>query len=318
MPDWYNNSSRLKSDPMAKDNNKTKATISLLVEASEPASARQNMEPPTLGAGQVVDAPSKSGGRVSQGSGAGRAIEILAVLRDQHMLVPGSALGAMFQDEYRRIKRPLLSNAFGCSSSLVDHGNLVMVTSSIPGEGKTYTSTNLALSIAREKDVTVLLVDCDISRRGVSRLLQIEGYPGLVDVIENDDIGLGDVLLTTDIPHLRVLPAGRHCDYITELLASKRMRELVEEIASRYPDRFIIFDSPPILATPETQVLGNLVGQIVFVIETGKTPQSVVEDAISSLPEDKAVGVVLNKNEGAAGRSGYYYGYYGAQPHSDD
>ncbi len=297
---------------MADERNKRKATISLLVEASESTAKRQSVTPPEPGREQIVEDSTQPRGRGPQGSGDGRHIEILPILRDNNMLVPGSALGALFQDEYRRIKRPLLSNAFGRSSSLVDNGNLIMVTSSIPGEGKTYTSTNLALSIAREKDVTVLLVDCDISRRGVSRLLQVEKYPGLVDVVDNETVSLEEVLLTTDIPHLRLLPAGSHYDYITELLASKRMKQVVEEIASRYPDRIIIFDSPPILATPETQVVGNLVGQIVFVIETGKTPQAVVEDAIASLPEDKAVGVILNKNEGASGRSGYYYGYYGS------
>ncbi len=292
----------------------------MLVEASEKntASAGANT-PPVLGEEQVVrTASDHSHAAAAQSAHQTDArqthsfISILPALRNNNMLAPGSPLGQSFQDEYRRIKRPLLSNAIGRSSSLVDRGNLIMVTSSMPGEGKSYTATNLALSIAREKDVTVLLIDCDVARRGVSRLLGIEDRPGLVDLVDNEELTVADVLLTTDIPNFRVLAAGSHYDYVTELLASNRMASLVEEIATRYPDRIIIFDSPPLLATPETQVLATLVGQIVFVIETGKTPQAVVMDALEQLPEDKAIGIVLNKNEGASGKSGYYYGYYGA------
>ncbi len=305
---------------MATERKSKKATISMLVEASEKNSAPAGAAmPPVLGEEQVVRAePAQPTAvrRERQADQDNNDITILPVLRNNNMLVPGSALGQSFQDEYRRIKRPLLSNAVGRSSSLVDKGNLIMVTSSMPGEGKSFTATNLALSIAREKDVTVLLIDCDVARRGVSRLLGIEDRPGLVDLVDNDELTVADVLLTTDIPNFRVLAAGSHYDYVTELLASNRMASLVDEIAARYPDRIIIFDSPPLLATPETQVLATLVGQVVFVIETGKTPQSVVEDALEQLPEDKAIGIVLNKNEGASGKSGYYYGYYGSE-HSD-
>ena len=108
-------------------------------------------------------------------------------------------------DEYRRIKRPLLSNAFGKSSSLVEKGNLILVTSSIPGEGKTHTAINLALSIAHERDHTVMLVDCDVTRHGTSRMLGIADRPGLVDIIESDGFTVGDALLRTDIPELTLL-----------------------------------------------------------------------------------------------------------------
>ena len=89
------------------------------------------------------------------------------------------------------------------------------------------------------------------------------------------------------------------------------MSSLVDEIASRYPDRVIIFDAPPLLPTPQTQVLAGLVGQILFVVEEGKTPQSIVEQAVEMLPEEKAVGLLLNKCEGVHGRGGYYHDYYG-------
>jgi protein-tyrosine kinase len=238
-------------------------------------------------------------------------VHIQGVLRNRNMLVAGGGLDQRSFDEYRRIKRPLLSNAFGKTSSLVDHGNLIFVTSSLPGEGKTYTAINLALSIAQEKDHTVLLIDCDIVRQGVSRMLGLEGKLGLADVLESDQYTVADVLLRSDIPDLTILPAGSPNEYVTELLACQRMTDVVSEIAARYDDRVIVFDGPPLLATPQSQVLVSLVGQVVFVIEMGKTPNSIVSEALQMIPEEKATGLVMNKHEGAAGHGGYYYGYYG-------
>ena len=234
-------------------------------------------------------------------------------LRSMNMLVPGSRLGPQFFDEYRRIKRPLLSNAFGKSAALVERGNLILVTSSIPGEGKTYTAINLALSIANERDHTVLLVDCDVTRRGTSEMLGISDKPGLVEVLENDAFTVGDALLRTDVPELCLVSAGKQTDFVTELLASQKMSDLVAEIGERYDDRVIIFDGPPLLSTPQTQVLTSLVGQVAFVVEAGKTPQSLVEDALEMIPEEQATGIILNKSEGVSGRNGYYYGYYGSE-----
>ena len=240
-------------------------------------------------------------------------VPLLEHLRAIDMLVPGSRLGPEFTDEYRRIKRPLLSNAFGKTASLVDRGNLILVTSSVPNEGKTHTAVNLALSMAQERDHTVLLVDCDVAKQGISRRLGLGHMPGLVDVLENEDFDVSDALLRTDIPELTVLCAGKQHEYVAELLASKRMSSLVDEMASRYEDRVIIFDAPPLLPTPQTQVLAGLVGQIVFIIEAGTTPQHVAAEALEMLPDEKAIGLVINKSEGTFGRSGYYYGYYGTE-----
>lgn len=239
-------------------------------------------------------------------------VPVMELLRAADMLVPGSNLGPDFSDEYRRIKRPLLSNAFGKTASLVDRSNLILITSSVPGEGKTHTAVNLALSIAQERDHTVLLVDCDVTRKGVSQMLGLADRSGLVDVLESENLTIGDVILSTDVAELSILSAGKQHEYVTELLASQRMASLVNEIASRYDDRVIIFDGPPLLPTPQTQVLAGLVGQIVFVIEAGKTPQSVVEEALSLIPEEKATGLVMNRSEGVSERSSYYYGYYGS------
>lgn len=243
------------------------------------------------------------------------AFPVFERLRDADMLVPGGKLDNVFFDEYRRIKRPLLSNAFGKTAQLVEKGNLILVTSSIPGEGKSYSSVNLALSIAHERDHTVLLVDCDVTRQGSSSLLGISEKPGLVELLESEDLDVGDVILRTDIPKLCLISSGKQHEFVTELLASQRMAELVNELGTRYHDRIIIFDSPPVLSTPQAQVLTGLVGQIVFVIESGKTPQAVVEEALSVIPKEHATGLLLNKNESMSTRVGHYgyYGHYGTK-----
>ena len=291
------------------DNKQSKATIKLLVE-TEGMDIANDHEVAINSSNTVIE---EDHARLT--GHKAKKIDVLDKLSEANMLVPGGQLDQVFQDQYRRIKRPLLSNAFGKTASLVENGNLILVTSSIPGEGKTYTSVNLALSIAQEKDNTVLLVDCDVAKQGVSRMLGIDKMTGLVDVLEGDSLTIAEVMLQTDIPNLRVLSAGKQDEYVTELLASQRMSDLVNEIASRYDDRVIIFDAPPLLSTPQTQVVAGLVGQVVFVIETGKTSQTLVEDALALIPEEKAVGLVMNKNEGlsASGSYGYgYYGYYGS------
>ena len=238
-------------------------------------------------------------------------LKIINRLREKDMLVPDSKLGPEIRNEYRRIKRPLLSNAFGKTASLVDQGNLICVTSSVPGEGKTYTSMNLALAFAQERDTTVLLIDSDVTKQGISRMLGIEKRrPGFTELLSSENISVGDALLRTDIPGLVVLPSGKSHEYITEMIASHRMKSLVDEIASRYSDRVVIFDAPPLLSTPESQVMAGLVGQVVFVIEAGKTPHSIVKDAVELLPKDKAIGLILNKSESISNRGGYYYNYY--------
>jgi len=236
-------------------------------------------------------------------------VKILDRLLDADMLVPGSKLSREVHDDYRRIKRPLISNACGRDRSMAEYGNLILVTSSVPGEGKSYTSVNLALTISQEMDITVLLVDCDVAKQGVSRMLGLEKKCGVADVLESGELSIGDVLLQTDIPCLRVVPAGKQNDNFAEMLGSNRMLELVNEVASRYSDRIIIFDGPPLLSTPQAQILAGLVGQIVFVVEAGKTPQSMVDAALEMIPQDQAVGLVLNKVAGETD-SANYYGYY--------
>lgn len=268
---------------------------------------------PEQSANTAFERAGAHGKHAAPGSSVARreTVKLLTRLRNMDMLVPNSNLSPEIKNEYRRIKRPLLSNAFGKTASLVDQGNLMVVTSSVPREGKTYTAINLALAFAQERDNTVLLIDCDVTKQGVSRLLGVEKRrPDFTDLLSSEEISVGDALLHTDVPGLVLLPAGKPHEYITEMVASQRMAQLVNEIATRYSDRIIIFDAPPLLSTPEAQVLAGLVGQIVFVIEAGKTPHSIVEDALEMLPKDKAIGLVLNKSESMSNRGAYYYNYY--------
>ncbi len=215
-----------------------------------------------------------------------------------------------FAEEYRLIKRPLLANAFGKGAAPVDMGNLIMITSSIPGEGKTFTSINLALSIALERDTTVLLVDADVVSPKLSRLFSLDKQPGLIDIIDDTSKNLSDVIINTDNPKLRIIPAGQLHEQSTELLASDRMRQLCEELSYRYPDRIIIFDSPPFLNTTQAKVLTRFMGQIMVVVEAGETHKSAITEMTEQLGDDKVVGMILNKCKIA--KKSIYGGYYGS------
>ena len=224
------------------------------------------------------------------------------------MLVPDTRRSRI-KEEYRHIKRPLLMNIDGKGASTVDHANLLMVTSARPGEGKTFTACNLALSIAAERDRTVLLVDADVVKPSVARVLGFEAALGLVDFLIDDQLDLADVLLDTNVPSLTILPAGSKHHLSTELLASENMLKLAAEMSSRYPDRIIIFDSPPLLATTEASVLASLMGQIIMVVSAGRTQQSHVKEALALLNPNQIVGFVLNKARGTLGSDYYGYGY---------
>lgn len=213
-------------------------------------------------------------------------------------------------EEFRLIKRPLLANAFGQGGTAVKNGNLIMVTSALPGEGKSFCSLNLAISIATEMERTVLLVDADVARPRLPEYLGIRVGKGLLDVLQDPSLNLSEVMLRTNIPKLSLLPAGHPCKHGTELLASSTMNRLIDDLASRYPDRVIIFDSPPLLSTSEASVLATHMGQIVVVVEAEKTSQEAVREALSQLESCEVIGMVLNKAASALGNDNYY-GYYG-------
>jgi exopolysaccharide/PEP-CTERM locus tyrosine autokinase len=197
----------------------------------------------------------------------------------------------------------------GRGAAPVKHGNLIMVTSALPGEGKTFTAINLAMSIAAELDNTVMLVDADVARPSVLRTLGLPAGPGLLDVLEHQ-VDMSSVLLRTNIEKLTVLPSGDPHPRATELLASDAMRDLLDDMATRYADRIIIFDSPPLLLTTEARVLATHMGQIVVVVQAERTLQNDVQHALATIESCPVKMMVLNKAQSeTAGRYGYGYGY---------
>lgn len=215
----------------------------------------------------------------------------------------------LINEEYRVIKRKLINNAFGALSGTLKHPNLILVTSSRPGEGKTFSAINLALSIALEQDKTVLLVDSDVLRPSVSKSLNIKYDIGLTDYLLSDEIKVSDIMLSTNVERLKIITAGRPHHLSTELLASERMLMLANEFASRYHDRIVIFDAPPLLGVNETSVMASMCGQAVVVLEENRTKIAEIEQAVALLPKDVATGFLINKAHRNQGK-GYGYGYY--------
>ena len=236
-------------------------------------------------------------------------------LSDLGFVAPGSSNTEAIE-EYRNIKRPLVNNAFGNGSEGIIRSNLILITSSLPGEGKTFTAINLALSIANELDKKVLLIDADVARPSVSKTLGINQSPGLIEYLDGADINFSDIIIRTSIPGLSVIPAGKLHNFSTELLSSNKMALFVEELSNRYPDRIVIFDSPPLLAATQAEVLARLVGQVVLVIEAEKTLQNVVMEAVGKLISCDVVLAVFNKTKRNLDINYYGYGYgYGHYAH---
>jgi protein-tyrosine kinase len=212
------------------------------------------------------------------------------------------------EEEFRIIKRPLLENIHGHTSVRPHRANLIMVTSAVPGEGKTQTAINLATSMAMELDHTVLLVEADVLRPSALERMGVPAQKGLLDLLAHPQTELADVLLKTNIPKLTLLPAGTASTRATELLASSAMSDLLEELASQYADRVIIFDTPPLLSTTESRVLATHMGQVLMVIEAGTTPTSTIKQAFATVENHPVVLAMLNKYRGPKGTSAY--GYY--------
>jgi protein-tyrosine kinase len=211
--------------------------------------------------------------------------------------------------EFRVVKRPLIQHALARTAAPAANRNLVMVTSALPGEGKTFVALNLAMSLAMEVDCRVLLVDADVVSPGLPRLLGIEPQKGLMDLLTPSGVGLDEVLLGTNVERLTLLLAGTPHPGASELLASEAMTRLLAELSSRYPERIVVFDSPPLLATTESRVLAAHMGQVLVVVEAERTTHAALEAALSTLAACPAVFTLLNK--APESKAGSYYGAYG-------
>jgi protein-tyrosine kinase len=208
-----------------------------------------------------------------------------------------------FADHYRQIKRPLIERALTGPAEL----RLLLVSSALPGDGKTFTSINLALSMARERDVSVLLVDADAPRARISEVFGLRGDRGLLDALSDDSLDVESLVVDTDIRGLQILPAGKFVDGAAELFASARMDQVAQRFVARNPRRIAIFDSAPVLVSSEARALLRVPGQVVLVVRADVTPRQAAIDAAGHVDKSKLRGLVLNHTPVAS--VGGYYGY---------
>lgn len=230
------------------------------------------------------------------------------------MVVPGAAVSGI-SEEYRIVKREIIRNfTGGPGRPVLPRGHRVLIASANPGEGKTFSAVNLALSLAVEADHDVLLIDADIAKPSVLEALGLENGPGLMDALADSHLPLGDCLIQTDIAGLKVMPAGTAHMHDTELLASARTEALLAQLEAGAPGRIIILDSPPVLAASPAAVLAGHVGQLIMVVRADETLESSLRDAIGLMGACPHIQLLLNGVKYSPGgrRFGTYYGQGGA------
>lgn len=275
--------------------------------AIAPAGAPSSVSDLRSARGALPAAPTESLSRARTEPATTVSID-LEKLRAAGYLVPDQVRSEM-AEQFRHLKRPILKNARAGSESSAFRGSLIMVTSALPGEGKTFCSINLAMSMAMEVDKSVVLIDADVIRPSVFTRLGIDAkLPGLLDLLGRDDVRLQDALVATNVPGLSLMGAGDRSDRSTELFASAPMDRLMNLLAAEYADHVVIFDAPPILLTTESPVLASKVGQVVVVVEASKTQRDTVQEAFAALRNCPVVMSVLNKSD--APSEGRRYGYY--------
>jgi exopolysaccharide/PEP-CTERM locus tyrosine autokinase len=269
---------------------------------------RQTMAPAAGGAVKsFADAPADTGTRPVISHQRHVSIE-LNLLRERAEL-PEAGLERRFADFYREIKRPLVQAMLAANASA--DSRLILITSALPAEGKTFTALNLALSVARERDVSVLLVDADIQKKHLSSTFGLQDEPGLLDALADKAVDVDSLVVGTDISGLEVLPAGRPVEGAAELLASSRMAQIAMRLA-RHSRRLVLFDCAPLLASSEARALKQIPGQILIITRAGRTPQQALLDAIALVDNTKLHGLVLNDAHASSGDGSYsHYGYSG-------
>ncbi len=215
-------------------------------------------------------------------------------------------------EQYRVIKRSLLKTLpkrerrrSGDAGVAENNARFVLVTSALPGEGKTFTAVNLAISMAMERDTRIVLVDADLKKRDASRTFGVESAVGLTDFLSDAEIPLAQVLFKTNLTNLVVLPAGTEHGHHAELISSREMEYVISSLCLAYS--VVIADSPPLLFSSDATTLAGLAGQVVMVVEAGQTPEAAVQEAVQLIGPSKPIGFVLNKDvSGIRARKRYY------------
>jgi len=260
----------------------------------------------------------RSGDRVTQEIGEERVERHAIESRPQKVegitsdpkLVCNVQSGSLAAEQFRKLRTYLLR------FKIHDAPKTIMVTSATSGEGKSFVAMNLAISISHELHTHALLVDCDLRNPSLAQCLGVQNEKGLSDYLAGDG-NAAELFMKTKVEKLNLLSGGTIHDNPTELIGSKKMEALIQELKSRYPDRYVVFDSTPLLATTEPEVLAKFVDGIIIVVRAGVTPRETVKQAIASLDKRKIIGFVLNslefKSHGQSSRyfgsNGYYYKY---------
>ena len=264
-------------------------------------------------AGQIPEAP--PAGELAQSlSAAAPASSLPPVALDRGTLrsfglMPPEEEFDLLTRQYRKIKHPLVAKALGRGVPREPKGYLIMIASAMSGEGKSFTAVNLALSLALEKDLHVLLVDGDVAKPQLTRVLGLDGVPGLLDSLRDPARDVESLIRATNIPTLSFLPAGAGGDDATELLSSPRMERTAALLGQHDSRRIVVFDSPPLLQTTESPALARIAGQVVVVVRADSTPQPLLLDAINTLHGHPGVSLVLNQSAQSGTKPYYYYGY---------
>ncbi len=209
-------------------------------------------------------------------------------------------------EKFRMLKTKLLFSMTGKSP------RVLMITSAAPGEGKSFISVNLAVSIAMTMDKYVLLVDCDLRRPSIHKYLGIEETEGLSEYLSGEVSG-ESIFKTTPVKKLTVLPAGNPPPNPSELMASQKMTDLIEDVKTRVKDRYVIIDSPPPKVSSEATFISSLADGVVLVIKHAKTARDQVEELIQSMGKEKIIGVVINQYASVREKfegERYYKSYY--------
>ena len=234
-----------------------------------------------------------------------------ATLAASGIALPSSGFSRQVE-EFRSIKRQVLASVLrGPTTDGVNR--LLMVTSAVPSEGKTHVSINLALAIAFERDYSVLLVDADAHRQSLVSRLGINAEKGWLDTLTDESTKPADVIIGTNIPNLTILPAGKARPEIPELMSSRRMGDLLRQLAGENPNRLVIFDSLPCLVSTEPTILASHVGQVLFVVAASETSKEEIESSLRLLDGCPSINLILNKGDPLLidqfGKYGYGYGY---------
>jgi len=232
--------------------------------------------------------------------------------------LPDAGLERRFADHYRQIKRSLIDKAFSGSADM----RLILVSSALPGDGKTFTCINLALSMARERDTSVLLVDADAPKARISEVFGMRGERGLLDALLDESLDVESLIVQTNVRGLEILPAGKFVESAHELLASARMDQIAAYLSARNARGLVLFDATPLLVSSEARALLRVPGQIALVARVGVTPRQAALEAAAYVHKGKLQGVILN--DATYTKAGGYYGYssYGEsgfeRPYADE